>query len=41
MRCNTETLKRVSIGKLNLGDLKLGEWRYLTPDEIKKATELY
>ncbi|MGL4606827.1 MAG: pseudouridine synthase [Eubacteriaceae bacterium] len=27
-------LKRVSIGKLTLGNLKLGEWRYLTKDEI-------
>lgn len=28
-------LKRVSIGELNLGDLKEGEWRYLSKQEIK------
>lgn len=28
-------LKRISIGNLGLGDLKEGQWRYLTKDEIK------
>lgn len=28
-------LSRVSIGKLNLGELEVGSWRYLTADEIK------
>lgn len=29
-------LKRVREGKLNLGDLPLGKWRYLTDDEVEK-----
>jgi len=29
------SLKRVSIGMLELGSLKLGEWRYLTEEELK------
>lgn len=28
------TLKRVAIGKLNLGDLDKGKWRYLSSEEI-------
>jgi len=28
-------LKRISIGKLMLGDLKCGRWRYLTDEEIR------
>lgn len=28
-------LKRVREGKLHLGDLPLGKWRYLTPQEVK------
>ncbi len=28
-------LKRISEGKLALGDLRYGKWRYLSPDEIK------
>ena len=32
-------LKRVAIGKLELGDIKLGEWRYLQKDELKKIYE--
>lgn len=28
-------LKRVREGKLHLGDLSLGKWRYLTPDEVE------
>lgn len=27
-------LQRISEGKLKLGDLPLGKWRYLTPDEV-------
>ena len=30
-----DSLKRVSIGKLMLGDLKSGQWRYLTGEEVK------
>ena len=29
-------LKRIREGKLNLGDLPLGAWRYLTEEEVKK-----
>ncbi|MBV4428125.1 pseudouridine synthase [Clostridium tyrobutyricum] len=29
------TLKRIKIGKIELGNLKKGEWRYLTDTEIK------
>ena len=29
------SLKRVAIGKLQLGDLKRGQWRHLTGDEVK------
>jgi len=29
-------LVRISIGRLPLGDLAKGAWRYLKPDEIKK-----
>ena len=32
-------LKRVSIGALELGKLKPGEWRYLTEEEIHHATQ--
>lgn len=32
---NVTRLKRVREGKLSLGDLPLGAWRYLTPDEVK------
>ncbi len=28
-------LKRISIGKLTLGELKLGQWRHLTDEEIR------
>lgn len=28
-------LKRISFGDINLGELKLGQWKYLTNDEIK------
>ncbi len=31
---NVETLKRLSVGDLKLGDLPLGEWRVLNADEI-------
>ena len=28
-------LKRSAVGKLKLGDLKLGQWRYMSPQEVK------
>ena len=31
-------LKRVAEGKLKLGKLPLGKWRYLTPEEIEEIT---
>jgi len=31
------TLKRVAIGNVKLGDLKKGEWRYLTAQEVKRC----
>ena len=34
------SLKRVAIGKINLGFLKLGEWRYLTEEELKYIKSL-
>lgn len=30
-------LKRIAVGRLSLGDLKLGQWRYLTPQEVRLA----
>ncbi len=30
-------LKRTAVGRLSLGDLKLGEWRYLSPQEVRLA----
>ncbi|MBQ4435751.1 MAG: rRNA pseudouridine synthase, partial [Clostridia bacterium] len=33
-------LKRVGFGPLTLGELKRGEWRDLTPEEIEKLREL-
>lgn len=32
-------LKRIAIGRLTLGDLKLGQWRELTTKEVKELTE--
>lgn len=32
-------LKRVREGSLSLGDLPLGAWRYLTPEEVSKLKE--
>ena len=29
-------LRRIREGKLNLGDLPLGKWRYLTASEVQK-----
>lgn len=34
--CKVIYLKRISMGKLTLEDLKLGEYRYLTSEEIKE-----
>ncbi len=28
-------LKRTAVGRLSLGDLKLGQWRYLSPQEVR------
>lgn len=36
--CEVKDLVRIEIGKLRLGNLKQGEWRYLTNDEIKNLT---
>ena len=33
---NVKKLERVKIGEIELGNLKLGEYRYLKPNEIKK-----
>lgn len=33
-------LKRVSVGKVKLGDLKLGQWRHLTDDELNYLKDL-
>jgi 23S rRNA pseudouridine2605 synthase len=35
-----KSLKRISIGKLELGTLKTGHWRYLTNDEVKITRRL-
>jgi 23S rRNA pseudouridine2605 synthase len=35
------SLKRIRIGKIGLGSLKKGEWRYLSESEIKYLKELY
>ncbi len=32
-----EALKRISLGSLKLGTLKSGQWKYLTPEDIKKT----
>lgn len=32
-------LERIRIGEISLGNLKTGEWRYLSPDEVRKLTE--
>jgi len=34
-----DMLKRVRMANINLGDLKSGEWRYLTKEEVKKLTQ--
>ena len=36
---DTLRLQRTAIGKLELGDLKPGEWRYITEDELEKLTQ--
>ena len=30
-----ESIHRIAIGELQLGDLSLGEWRYLTGEEVE------
>ncbi len=37
---NVTRLKRVREGKLHLGDLPLGKWRYLTEQEVKQLKEI-
>jgi len=32
---NVKKLKRISIGKLNLNNLKTGKWRFLTEEEVR------
>jgi len=32
------SLKRIRQGTLQLGDLKTGQWRFLTEDEVSKLT---
>ena len=32
-----KSLKRISLGALTLGTLKSGEWKYLSPEDIKKT----
>lgn len=34
-----DTLKRIRMANINLGGLKLGDWRYLTKDEVKQLTQ--
>ena len=36
---DTLRLQRTAIGKLELGDLKPGEWRYITEDELERLTQ--
>ena len=33
------SLKRISFGSLELGDLKPGKWRHVKPEEIARLTE--
>lgn len=33
---NVMALHRTKIGDINVKDLKIGEWRYLTPKEVEK-----
>jgi len=32
-------LKRIQYGKVNLGDLPIGKWRYLTKEELTYCQE--
>ena len=32
--CRVSHLKRTAIGRLTLGDLDVGQWRYLTPEDL-------
>ena len=34
-----DTLKRIRMANINLGNLKEGKWRYLTPKEIRQLTK--
>ena len=36
---DTLRLQRTAIGKLELGDLRPGEWRYLTEEELERLTQ--
>lgn len=35
LRCDVVDLERISIGSLELGNLKTGEWKYLDQEELK------
>lgn len=37
---NVVFLKRISVGDMNLGDLKKGEYRFLTKEEIGYLKQL-
>lgn len=34
-------LKRIREGALELGDLPLGQWRYLTEEELQKISDVH
>ena len=33
-------LERIKMGKINIGDLEVGNWRYLTEQEVKYLKQL-
>jgi len=40
LKYNVKTLKRVRVMNIELNDLKVGEWRYLSTEELKVMNEL-
>jgi 23S rRNA pseudouridine2605 synthase len=40
LRIDLISLKRVAIGEMDLGDLKIGEWRELSKEEVAKISNL-